>query len=551
VSKTLNLTKEEPQRAEWLEALNHAILESALDCIITMDAKGRVLEFNPAAERVFGYTREQAVGQELAQLIIPPFLRDRHRRGLAHYLATGEGPVLDRRIEITALRADESEILVELAITAFRIDGAPVFTAYLRDVTDRVRSERRRAAQYAIASLLAGSWSLSEAGEKILQTIAGSGNWISAAIWLLEEKNDTVHCVCTWHAADEKLKIFDQVTRSTRLKRSVGLPGRVVESKKPTWIRDVTQDQNFPRADAALASGLRGAFAFPLFANGQLNGVLELFSSTIVQPDDDLLQMVDSLGSQIGLFIHRRAMEKELQQEKENAEAANASKDRFLATLSHELRTPLTPVLIWAGGMIRQPGLPADIVQGLEMVCRNVELEARLIDDLLDLTRIARGKLQLDLRPADAHELVRHAMDIVRADISARRINVLIALDATEHHVVVDAARLQQAFWNLLRNAYKFTGDHGTVSIRSSNPMPGKIRIEVVDTGIGIESQHLEKIFDAFEQVGGRREGLGLGLAISKAVVEMHGGKISAKSEGLGKGAQFLIELPASDQAPE
>ena len=178
------------------------------------------------------------------------------------------------------------------------------------------------------------------------------------------------------------------------------------------------------------------------------------------------------------------------------------------------------------------------------MVCRNVELEARLIDDLLDLTRIARGKLQLDLRPADAHELMRHAMDIVRADISARRINVLIALDAPQHQVEVDAARLQQAFWNLLRNAFKFTGDHGTVSVRSSNPMPGKLRLEIADSGTGIDPQYLETIFEAFKQVGGRREGLGLGLAISKAVVEMHGGKIFAKSEGLGKGAQFFIELP-------
>jgi PAS domain S-box-containing protein len=534
----------EPKPAEWLEALNRAILSSALDCIITMDAKGRVLEFNPAAERVFGYTRAQAVGQELAELIIPPALRERHRRGLAHYLETGEGPVLDRRIEIAALRSDGSEILVELAITAFRIADAPVFTAYLRDVTERVRSERRSAARYSVVNLLAGSWSLAEAGEQILQTIAGSGNWTFGSIWLREEKQDTLHCACTWHAAIEELKIFDEITHQTRLKKSIGLPGRVLDSRKTTWIRDVTQDPNFPRAAAAAKAGLRGGVAFPLCANGEINGVIELFTSSIVQPDSDLLQMADALGSQIGLFIHRRKMEKELQEQKENAEAANASKDRFLATLSHELRTPLTPVLIWAGGMIKQPELPPDIVEGLEMVCRNVELEARLIDDLLDLTRIARGKLQLDLRPADAHELMRHALDIVRTDISARKINVLIALDAANHHVVVDSARLQQAFWNLLRNAYKFTADHGTVSVRSSNPIPGKLKIEVTDTGIGIESYYLEKIFDAFEQVGKRHEGLGLGLAISKAVVEMHGGKIFAKSEGLGKGARFIIELP-------
>ncbi len=537
----------EKKAGESIEALNRAILESALDCIITMDANGSVLEFNPAAERVFGYTRAQAVGRELAELIIPPDLRERHRRGLAHYLATGEGPVLDRRIEIAAMRADGSEMLVELAITALRTEGAPVFSAYLRDITERVRTERRRAAQYSIVSLLAGSWSLAEAGEQILRTICSSGTWVFGSIWLCEKGGTTLHCARVWHAGDEALKYFDQITRQTRFKKSVGLPGRVLESGKPTWIRDVTQDRNFPRAEAAAASGLRGAFAFPLFANDEVNGVIELFDSCIVQPDDDLLQMVDSLGIQIGLFIHRHEMEKALQEEKDNAEAANAAKDRFLATLSHELRTPLTPVLIWAGGMIKQPGLPADLVQGLEMVCRNVELEARLIDDLLDLTRIARGKLQLDLRPADAHELMRHAMDIVRTDISARRINVLIGLDAAQHHVVVDSARLQQAFWNLLRNAYKFTGDHGTVSIRSSNPMPGQLRIVVADSGVGIEQEHLETIFQAFEQVGDRHGGLGLGLAISKAVVEMHGGKIFAKSEGLGKGAQFVIELPLDE----
>ncbi len=545
------LTNHEKKSPEELEALNRAILSSALDCVIIMDAQGRIIEFNPAAEQTFGYTRAHAVGQELAELIIPPELRERHRRGLAQYLATGEGPVIDRRIEIAAMRANGTEILVELAITAFRLDDIPVFTAYLRDITERVRTERRRAAQYSIVSLLAGSWSLAEAGEQILRAIAGSGNWTFGSIWLCEKAGQTLHCARSWHTGDEQLKFFDQITRQTRFKKSVGLPGRVLESKKPTWIRDVTLDKNFPRAEVAAASGLRGAFAFPLFANDEVNGVVELFEPSVVQPDDDFLQMVDSLGIQIGLFIHRHEMEKELQEEKDNAEAANASKDRFLATLSHELRTPLTPVLIWAGGMIKQPDLPADLLEGLEMVCRNVELEARLIDDLLDLTRIARGKLQLDLRTADAHDLMRHAMDIVRTDISARQINVLIGLDAPQHRVVVDAARLQQAFWNLLRNAYKFTDDHGTVSIRSSNPMPGKLRIVIADSGVGIEQEHLETIFKAFEQVGARRGGLGLGLAISKAVVEMHGGKIYAKSEGLGKGAQFVIELPLAEEAEQ
>ncbi len=264
----------------------------------------------------------------------------------------------------------------------------------------------------------------------------------------------------------------------------------------------------------------------------------------MVDPDEDLLHLVEALGSQIGLFIQRRQIQTELQRQKEAAEAANAAKDRFLANLSHELRTPLTPVLIWAGAMANDPALSEELRDGLQMVCRNVELEARLIDDLLDLTRITRGKLQLNLRNADAHELLRHAMEIVRSDITARDITLHAAFEATHGSVVVDPARLQQVFWNVLRNAAKFTPPGGSISVRTFNSTPANFDVEVSDTGIGIEPQHLEKIFDAFEQVASRGEGLGLGLAISKAVVEMHGGSIRASSPGPGKGATFSIALP-------
>jgi signal transduction histidine kinase len=183
------------------------------------------------------------------------------------------------------------------------------------------------------------------------------------------------------------------------------------------------------------------------------------------------------------------------------------------------------------------------------MICRNVELEARLIDDLLDLTRIARGKLQLQLHTADAHELLRDAIEIVRGDIEARHCKLSVALDASSYTLIVDPPRLQQVFWNVLRNACKFTSELGTVTVRSFNPSPKSIAIEISDTGVGIAPPFTEKIFDAFEQVDSRREGLGLGLAISKAIVEMHGGTIRARSEGLGKGATFTIEVPTSTSA--
>jgi two-component system CheB/CheR fusion protein len=648
--------------------LDRALLDSALDCIISMDATGHVLEFNPAAERVFGYTRDQAVGQELASLIIPPAMRDLHRAGLRRYLETGEGPVLGKRIEITGVRADGSEILVELAITPLRIENELIFTAYLRDITDRnrgeeasrllaaiiessddaiiskdlngqitswnaaaerlfgykpdeivgksiltlipperqheepqiierirrgerldhyetvrrrkdgtlfdisvtvsplkgqkgeiigaskiardiserIQNERRRTAQYAVASLLAGSWSISEAGPRVIESLAAIGNWVSGSIWLRDPGEKRLGCSITWHADLPGLDNFARTTEATVLVGGQGLPGRVMTSRKPAWIEDVVNDDNFPRAPAAAAARLKGAFAFPLVAEGEVNGVLELFSPQTVKPDDDLLSLMEALGSQIGLFIHRRKLDEELKRQKEAAESANAAKDQFLATLSHELRTPLTPILIWAGGMANDPSLPPEIDEGLQMVCRNIELEARLIDDLLDLTRISRGKLNLHLRKSDAHDLLTHAMEIVHDEISSRELKLSVELNASDHIVLADAPRLQQVFWNLLKNASKFTPGQGDMTVRTFNPQPPVLSIEISDTGIGIEPQYLEKIFDAFEQGGTRKEGLGLGLAISKAIVEMHRGSIRAFSEGPGKGARFVIDLPTA-----
>ncbi|MGI9086511.1 MAG: PAS domain S-box protein [Chthoniobacterales bacterium] len=528
---------------EWLTGLSRAILDSALDCIVTMDAGGMIREFNPAAERVFGYTRKEAVGRELAELIVPPSLRERHRQGLAHFLKTGEGPVLGRRIEIAAVRADGEEILVELAITAYQIAGQSVFTAYLRDITERVRSERRRTAQYHVASLLASSLSILEVGPEIIQTIAAIGDWVVGSVWLCENNCETLRCSSTWHGVEPCLNPFTETTSATSLAPATGLPGRVVESHVPTWVSDVTQDENFLRHAAAAAAGLRGGFAFPLSAHGKVNGVLELFGPEKAQPDEDLLDLVKALGSEIGLFIHRQQIEEELQRQKEAAEAANAAKDRFLANLSHELRTPLTPVLIWAGGMKDSTDLSPEIAEGLSMISRNVELEARLIDDLLDLTRITRGKLELRARPCDVHELLRHAIEIVRNDIEARALILEVSLEAMDHMVLADPARLQQVFWNVLRNATKFTDQRGTISVHTSNETAGEISIRISDTGIGIEPESIGKIFDAFEQVSSRREGLGLGLAISKAVIEAHGGTMKAASAGAGRGPSFIVGL--------
>jgi PAS domain S-box-containing protein len=247
----------------------------------------------------------------------------------------------------------------------------------------------------------------------------------------------------------------------------------------------------------------------------------------------------------------RRSMEEEILSRKK-AEAASRAKDDFIAALSHELRTPLTPVLLAATDLADDPSLHSEAREQLVMICRNVELEARLIDDLLDLTRISRGKLSLNPARVDAHEVMRHAEEIVHADLAGRKLELHLLLEAPQSFVLADSARLQQVFWNLLKNAVKFTPDGGVITVRSSNPSTGRLLVSVSDTGRGIPPETLEKIFLPFDQgdLHGRHTfgGLGLGLAISKALVDLHEGCLTAHSEGAGKGAVFTVELPA---APE
>jgi nitrogen-specific signal transduction histidine kinase/CheY-like chemotaxis protein len=267
--------------------------------------------------------------------------------------------------------------------------------------------------------------------------------------------------------------------------------------------------------------------------------------------------MLDSTG-QVTRFIgtmleitERKNVEIMLERAKNQAEEANRSKDRFLAMLSHELRTPLTPVLMTLAALRREPNLSEDLRRDLEVLQRNVELEALLIDDLLDLTRIAHGKLELHNDAVDIHGIIEHALGICAGDLIGKRIQVIRHFNAREHHCWADPARLQQVFWNLVKNAAKFTPEGGRVEVWTSNTEAHQIVVEIRDNGIGIEEKLMPKIFDAFEQGGGTITstygGLGLGLAICQRVIDLHAGTITARSEGKGRGAAFTVTLKAME----
>jgi PAS domain S-box-containing protein len=247
---------------------------------------------------------------------------------------------------------------------------------------------------------------------------------------------------------------------------------------------------------------------------------------------------------------HERRVADSLERERsarEQAERANRVKDEFLAALSHELRTPLTPALFSLTMLADNREVPQSVREELHSVRHHIEMEARLIDDLLDLTRVSTGRLKLVLRTVDLHAILTNAAHVARPDGGSSGVRQVVELSAAKFHVHGDGARLQQVFWNLLSNAHKFTPIGGTVTLKTSNPRDGVVRVEVTDTGRGIEPDILPRVFDAFEQgeasTARQFGGLGLGLAIARQIVAAHGGEIHAYSEGKGCGSTFAVEL--------
>jgi signal transduction histidine kinase/DNA-binding response OmpR family regulator len=288
--------------------------------------------------------------------------------------------------------------------------------------------------------------------------------------------------------------------------------------------------------------------AMPLLARERVLGAITLVNVDATRAcSADELALAEELARRAALALDNASLYAAAHKARAEAERANTAKDQFLAMLSHELRTPLTPVLTSLLALERDDCVADDLRPSLEMIRRNVELEARLIDDLLDLTRVSKGKIQLNLEVVDAHKLLRNALEICQADVDQKHLTLALDLAAEHVEIEADPARVQQIFWNLIKNAVKFTPKGGHLDLRTSNDDAAELRVEITDNGVGIDPESLPKIFDAFEQ-GERMRfgGLGLGLAISKALVETHRGRITAASGGLNEGSTFTLVFPLS-----
>jgi signal transduction histidine kinase/ActR/RegA family two-component response regulator len=343
--------------------------------------------------------------------------------------------------------------------------------------------------------------------------------------------------------------------RSRTFAPGVGLAGRVWAAGAPAWIPDVTRDANFPRADVAVRVGLRAGFGFPIRIGERVEGVIEFFSCDVEEPDESLLQVVGTMGVQLGQFLERGRAEEALQRsERELAERVeelaegDRRKDEFLAMLAHELRNPLAPIAAAAEILGDAESADASVIRAREILDRQVQHMVKLIDDLLDVSRISRRKIQLELADVSLAGVVEHALEVSRVVIESRKHELEVALPAERIVLHADLTRLAQALANLLNNAAKFTEPGGRIQLEADFD-GAQVSIRVRDDGIGIEPKVLSQIFDLFFQSASTPDrthgGLGIGLTLARTLVEMHGGELNARSEGSGHGSEFTMRLPA------
>jgi PAS domain S-box-containing protein len=650
----------ESTTVEFDLALSQARLRAALDGIITIDARGVVVEWNPAAERIFGYDRAEAVGQSMGELIVPPELRDQHRAGMRRYLASREGRVLDQRLEMPAVTADGGSITIELTITSFVAGGETWFTGWVRDITEIKETEQK------LAQSEERFRAIVEHSSDVITILDGEGNWLytsdagtritgypkgldpEGGIFSLLHPDDYELAAATLHevlsgergpdepvelriiAADGSVLHFETVgvnmlaepavrgvvlhardvterrraeeelrIRTTQLAAVLGsiqLGVLVEDATRHVAIANDAFAQLFGSpvepsamvgADcAALSEQVKGLFSDPDGFGAGIDRCIEgnaIVSEEIGLADGRVLErdyvpLLDDAGSLDGhVWLYRdvtdrirvaRERERLLEAERlarraiEESQAAlevqnrslrelDGLKDQVVATVSHELRTPLTSIISFSELLEDGHGGPLTADQGafVGTIRRNADRLLRVVNDLLLLARLESDTITLEPEPTDLLELATTVVAARRPAADEKGVTLAVE-GAVDVSAFVDPVRIEQVIDNLVSNAVKFTPGGGTVTVRVSE-RDGVLRIEVIDTGIGIPASERDNLFERFFRASNARNeaiaGTGLGLSVCYAIVRLHSGQIDVETVE-GEGSTFRVILPAASE---
>jgi PAS domain S-box-containing protein len=500
--------RQEERELKRSEVRKAAIVDAALDCIVTMDHEGRITEFNPAAEHTFGSRRNEVLGEHLADVIIPPSLREKHRQGFARYLATGEARVLGKRIEMTAVRGDGSEFPLELAITRIPLEGAPSFTGYLRDITERKRAEqelRRSDAFLAEAQRLSriGSFSWCVPTDKI--------TWSEQLYRIFQLDFDaqvTFELIGTRiHAED--LSVFQEHIERSRRDRS-----------------DVQLEFRLQMPDGAvkyvhLAAHLRGG-------HGQLEYIGAVQDVTERRSSEEALSKARSELSRV---------------------ARVSSLGVLTASIAHEVNQPLSGIITNASTCLRMLAADPPNVDGARETARRTIRDGNRASEVITRLRALYGKRDAMIEPVDLNEATREVLALSLSELQRNRVIVQQELADGLPLVAGDRVQLQQVISNLLRNASDAmsTIDDRTrdLLIRTRPDDNDRVLLSVTDVGVGLEPQAADRLFEAFYTT--KDEGMGIGLSVSRSVIERHHGLLWATPNS-GPGVTFSFSLPCKPE---
>jgi PAS domain S-box-containing protein len=516
-----------------------AVLAVMSEAYVAATLDGRITEWNPAAEHTFGWSRRQAYGHDIAELIVPERHRATYRAGLSR-LANGDpGRLLKRRLQLTAVHQDGHELPLETTLTLTGSGAGQIVHALAHDVSAALRGTRFTMVEAAVSRGLAEAPTSSNAAARVVEALGDRMGWPVSELWLIDEQRQVLTCAARHNRANRNLAHF----AISELEPGVSLPGAVVQSGRVQWIPDLGVDKTSSRSRVAARTGLRVAVGVPIRSGARVLGALCVYGDRAEKPDATLISLLSGLAAHVGQYLERRRAE-------ELAIDLAHTKDEFVSMVTHELRNPLAVIL----GTIdlldedHDDLDPEERRRHLRTIGKCADRLNVMTNDLLDLARLESGALNVRMTPLDLAELL--AESIANASLNAEAKDLTVRAELPPNLPVCgDPDRLRQVADNLLSNAVKYTPRGGSVTV-SAGPdaaEPGWVTWTVTDSGIGIPADERPRLFRRFYRAStaleARIPGTGLGLVITRTIIERHHGTI-AVADGTGPGTTFLIRLP-------
>lgn len=567
------------------EARTRAILEAIADAVIVTDEKDHIVMSNNAAHALFKYSPDEMQQKPISKIIAGV-------EGLKKKKPSTSEKGFTEYLDMIGIGKDNMKIPIELVVTHQCHRQKEIYTIYaIRDISVRKRNEQRIQTQYAVTLVLTENLELEETILKILKIICENLKLELGAVWNLDRANNVLRCVSIWHRGDLEVKEFEKITRETAFHKGIGLPGRVWEKRKPCWIGDVTKDPNFPRSPFASKAGLHNGFGFPISLEGEFTGVIEFFSQSKENFDGNLLQMLDGVSRQIGLFIERKHTQKRFSDlSKQLVTAARRAGMAEVATsVLHNIGNVLNSVNVSASFLKEKvhyselSGLAdlaklfnnndsqiaqllishpkgKDLQRYVSLLAESWQIEQAkilaetdsLISNIQTIKNIVTMQQSLSgsfgvSESVSISDLLEDAIAIVsnsfeRSGISIQREYEEIA------PIFVDRVKLLQILINLIRNAKDALNAADVVNkkiiLRTKyDPNAGLLFVDIVDNGCGIKPENIPKLFTYGFTT--KKEGHGFGLHISAVSAQEMGGELMATSEGPNKGSTFTLKIPA------